>query len=227
MAQAIIRPDGRLECSSCGQALHESQTVCPLCKETITGVIAGRKKKEYTGRKPVARRRIPMYLLIVVVLFVLGYLGTMAWKNGWFSSQNGGASFSELTRPGGYGGGKNIGEFLLPGTNVEHTEEPVKPIDSNAIGYDFRLSQIFFETEEDHEKEAKIKAILDYLGLNYENLYYTDKGYYTADFIGLGPYTKKKYLEVVDEVKAAISDAMVTYELYGVSFTLEGWYTTP
>ncbi len=223
MAQAIIRPDGRLECSSCGQALHESQTVCPQCKEPIKGVMSGRKKKEYTGRKPVARRQIPMYLLIVVVLFVLGYLGTMAWKNGWFSSKNGDIGTVRLTQPGG----KNIGDFLLPGTNVEHTEEPVKPIDSNAIGYDFRLSQIFFETEEDLEKEAKIKAILDYLGLNYENLYYTEKGYYTADFIGLGPYTKKKYLEVVDEVKAAVSDAMVTYELYGVPFTLEGWYSTP
>ena len=228
MAQAIIRPDGRLECSSCGQALHESQTVCPLCKESITGVIAGRKKKEYTGRKPVARRRIHMYLLIAVVLFALGYLGTTVWKNGWFNRLSGDVKAQEISMLSSYDDGTGTGDFLLPMNNARHTEEPVAVGKVGVTGYNYRLSQIFFKTEEDSEKETKIKTILDDLGINYENMYYTDKGYYTADLKDMGPYlTKKKYDEVVDQVKAAVSEAMVTHELYEVQFTLEGWYTIP
>ena len=44
----------------------------------------------------------------------------------------------------------------------------------------------------------------------------------------MGPYlTKKKYDEVVDQMKSAVTEAMATHELFEVPFTLEGWYTVP
>ena len=169
-----------------------------------------------------------MYLLIAVVLFALGYLGTTVWKNGWFNRLSGDVKAQEISMLSSYDDGTGTGDFLLPMNNARHTEEPVAVGKVGVTGYNYRLSQIFFKTEEDSEKETKIKTILDDLGINYENMYYTDKGYYTADLKDMGPYlTKKKYDEVVDQVKAAVSEAMVTHELYEVQFTLEGWYTIP
>ena len=144
----------------------ESQTVCPLCKAQINGVKAGKKKKENTGKKPVARKWIPLYLLIVAVFFVLGYLGMTAWENGWLNTPNGDVEAQEIYRPSPYDDGKGIVDSLLPMDNARHTEEPAGARKANVIGYNYRLSQAFFQTEEDPEKEAKIKTILDDLNVS-------------------------------------------------------------
>ncbi len=94
-----------------------------------------------------------------------------------------------------------------------HTEKPAGNI-SALPGIDYEITQIFFEVDKTDDNEKAIKQILDNTGLVYENLYYTNFGYYTADIRDLKHLSYDNYLktcEIIEESVKKVNTIAVHY----------------
>ena len=122
-------------------------------------------------------------------------------------------------------------DFEISPINLDHREKPVdSPVYSSNIGFSYRLTQVFFETNESEQVEADIYNLLKDCNINYENLYYTKEGYYTADLIGYGAYmTEEKCKEESRKLQDAINNWIMYHPynlLAGHQYSIQYHYLT-
>ena len=93
-------------------------------------------------------------------------------------------------------------------------------------GYSYKITQFFIEIDRSDEAEKAIVQMLTESDIDFENLYYTKEGFYTADLVGYGPYTYNTYKEKADE----LLDTLTAWGkenpniLSGKQIHLQSWY---
>ena len=204
-------PNGRIRCTNCEQLLSEIQKICPNCKSEIIGYVKESEnfrsdraeeiavkagKKKAKAIDSVGVKGVIVGLLIVAVFAIVKY-------------------------------------FVLPKTSLsyvlnyeQHTEAPTTQKIPEKGGYSYQITQFFIETQESDEAEHEISRMLTESGIDFENLYYTKEGYYTADLIGYGPYTYSTY----KEKEEGLMEELVSWGkdnpgiLSGKQMHLQSWY---
>lgn len=212
--------NGKIRCEFCEQLLSENQQICPGCKNTIIGytkvnslfrtdyaeelqVKASRKKAKRGGK--VVGSSILSVAAIVILFLKYAY---------------------PLINSQVLGDSNNVqlSEYVS-----KHSEEPIttNTIDGSQ-GHSYQIKQIFFETPNSKEIEDTIRTFFKDCEINYNNLYYTEKGYYTADLNGYGAYySEAEYQRAAKELEDKINEWFTTHKgnaLGGYKYVLQAWY---
>lgn len=211
MSEKVKVVDNQYRCPKCGQLLTENQKICPSCKEELIWEGAEKTTEYTTVRISVKPHNTfwSVYLRVLICFFIV--YGIMPLMFHTKSTEN------------------TEGADTSTQTLYEQTEEPVKKTTVNetvADGFDYQITQIFFETREDKKIKEKIRMVLDKLGYGYENLQYS-KGYYTADFKGMKTYKssqKDEFDEEVKKLEEKVKEQMTNQDLINIAVTIQSGY---
>lgn len=185
MAGAIIYSDGSIRCGNCEQLLARSQTVCPGCKERITEYAKfndlyriDKAEKQRTEHFRRENTKLSMRKSFYTAFSIIVVAVVLLFR------------------------------YVLPLFNGYeiHTENPSYGDEIISGGYSYRLSQIFFKCEKSDMNEAAIKAFFIKYDIEYDNLYYTGSGYYTADLTGYRATTQAKVESQSEEIQGYFMD---------------------
>lgn len=190
IADAIVFPNGNIRCSNCEQMLSKNQRICPACKKTINRLIDINEVKQHSKSKESdffkTISSIKTFLLAVchfvltvfkIIFFViLGGL-TIILISVLINLLEGETKTNQIPN------------------NTLHYETPVEQTTDHVLGYDYQITQLFFECDKDTKSEAQITSFLEENLIEYKNLHYTESGYYTMDLTGYTPASKESYKE--------------------------------
>lgn len=180
-AKILIYADGVRRCGKCGQRIIDESTKCPVCKIYFDQIEKNKKKDVYstlgtdqTELKVYKKNRLLVFIMVLIICCFFIYIGRryMPEINETFNENN-----NEVTS-------------IFKDFNNRHTESPMGAGVSDVGGFSYRINQIFFETEQNNNTEEAIKQFFKDSNIIYENLYYTESGYYTADLTGYKETTK-------------------------------------
>ncbi len=90
---------------------------------------------------------------------------------------------------------RNMFRVARPNSSVRYSEAPAYKSTVQSDGFDYRLTQIFIESEESKSVEDEIRLLFIEAEINYENLHHTDKGFYTAHIKGGERFEKEEDME--------------------------------
>lgn len=224
-AKVLIYTDGTRRCSECKQRVYEGQITCPLCKAAFIqgqqvhhndtdGTIFKAPETEWDVKRH-KRRKTGLGTLISV--FIVSFMMAL------FINEIGkgeGSTISNIV--------ENISRRTLNERNItKHTEAPAGNVNKDASkGYNFEISQWFFQAEENDSTELHIKLFLEENKISYDNLYYTKEGYYSADLHGYTNMTYEENTKKAYELEKLFSDWCVRKgNSYGVkSDVVQSWY---
>lgn len=190
-AKIQIYADGITRCENCGQRISDECTKCPACKVYFNQIEINKHKDVYSTQgtdqmelKVHKKNKLLAFILVLITCCALIYIG-----RGYMPDIN------EIIKDN-----DNAVTSIFLKDNYRHTESPVSKGVSDVGGFSYRINQIFFETEQNINTEEAIKRFFKESSIIYENLYYTETGYYTADLTGYKETTKEEYEKQSDTI---------------------------
>ncbi len=216
-AKVRISGDGTRRCSLCGQRILPEQKECPTCHASFTDIEFVQDSGQQVRPDPyVSRRQAPRAAAgtgstgrtIIVLAVLLVFAFSIAVKNGSL-------------------GGLSVLQNLGAQQN-RHLESPstggvARP------GFDYRITQLFVNAENTARCKLAIEEFLKDEGIEYENLYYTESGYYTCDLLGYEPTSKEKCEEQAQQISDALQQWCIRmHDSFGIkSVQVQMWYRAP
>lgn len=231
MAKAFYDGKGTIYCE-CGQLLGATQRICPACKQNIIQYVkapnmisrnGGNNYYYQRSASPTSKKFSGTIAVLVGIIVVLLFL--LLKSNGVFKS-NANTAPSTVTNEAAnnISLGKLVNKSIF--NPLKHSEAPLGYSEEAVAGsFDFYITQVFFQAEENEITAGRLKCVLIGSGVEYENFYYSEEGYYTADLLNLGPYSRTDYEKISQEIEDKISEEMVLYEAYGIEMVLQGYYS--
>ena len=196
-AKIQIYTDGIRRCGNCGQRISNECTKCPACKVYFNQIEMNKQKDAYStqGKDQVElkghkKKKLLAFILVLIICCALIYIsrGYMPDINEFIKDND------------------NAVTSIFQKSNNRHTESPVGEETSDIGGFSYRINQIFFETKQNIKTEEAIRQFFKDTNIIFENLYYTDSGYYTADLTGYKETTKEEYEKQSDTILEQFSN---------------------
>lgn len=214
-AKIKIYSDGTRRCSLCNQRILPEQKECPMCHASFSDIEFMPASEQSTGRQEpyVSARQVPRNAdstrsvgrTIIVLAVLLVFVFSLAAKNG------------------------NLGRLSalqnLGAQQKKHLEAPSKG-GIERPGFDYKITQLFIMAENSEKCRLAIEQFLKDSEIKYENLYYTDSGYFTCDLLGYSETTKEKCEEQAQQISDALQNWCIKKnDTFGIkSVQVQMWY---
>ena len=213
-AKVKIYSDGTRRCSLCNQRILPEQKECPMCHASFSDVEfmpsgePSMKQEPYVSSRQTIRveegtRSAGRTIIVLAVLLV--FVFSLAAKDG---------------NIGGLSVLQNLGV-----QQKKHLESPSKG-GVERPGFDYKITQLFITAENTAKCRLAIEEFLKDTEIEYENLYYTDTGYFTCDLLGYSETTKEKCEEQAKQISDALQKWCIKkHDTFGIkNVQVQMWY---